>query len=195
MNYCSDCGGAIRLAIPPDDNLERHICERCERIHYRNPKLIVGCLPVFEEAILLCRRAIEPRAGFWTLPSGFMENEESLEEGGLRETREEAGVHPEILRLHTVFSLPHISQVYMLFLARVTRPDVDPGPESLEARFFAPDRIPWAELAFRPIEFCLQRYLGNPHATEVHRGTYERKPGDPWILSAPPGSGPPTSSR
>jgi ADP-ribose pyrophosphatase YjhB (NUDIX family) len=183
MNFCSACGSdRIELRIPPDDNRPRHVCLACDRIHYRNPTVVVGTLPVWEDRILLCRRAIEPRLGYWTLPAGFLENGETLEEGALRETEEEAGAAVTVDRLHTAFSLPLVNQIYLLYLAPMTEPGVNPGPESIEARLFAQEEIPWWDLAFRAVEFCLREYLAHPDTQRVHRGSYARKPGDPWIL-------------
>jgi ADP-ribose pyrophosphatase YjhB (NUDIX family) len=117
------------LGIPPDDNRERYICDACGSIHYQNPNIIAGCLPRWENKILLCKRAIAPQKGYWTVPAGFLENEETVEEGALRETREEANADVEIVRLLTVSSIPHINQVYMFFLANLKNLDFYPGPE------------------------------------------------------------------
>ncbi len=161
MKYCNHCGGDLDWKIPDGDNLPRYICRTCSHIHYSNPRIIVGCLPVWREdgTVLLCRRSIEPRYGYWTLPSGFMENGETVEQGGLRETREEANAEVEIRNLHAVYSIPHISQVYMLFLADLKNLNFSAGPESLEVRLFAEDEIPWEDLAFSSVRFSLERYF------------------------------------
>ncbi|MFT5561245.1 MAG: ADP-ribose pyrophosphatase YjhB (NUDIX family), partial [Litorivivens sp.] len=117
MNYCSQCGKTVEHLIPEGDNRRRFVCVSCDHIHYQNPRIIAGCLPVFENQVLLCRRAIEPRKGYWTLPAGFLENGETTSDGALRETVEEANAEVDIQNLYTVFSLPHISQVYMFFRA------------------------------------------------------------------------------
>ena len=113
MKYCSQCGEPVSRKIPPGDNLPRFICDSCKTIHYQNPRVIAGCLPFFEDRVLLCRRAIEPREGYWTLPAGFLENGETTADGALRETREEANADVEVVDLYTLFSRPHISQIYM----------------------------------------------------------------------------------
>jgi ADP-ribose pyrophosphatase YjhB (NUDIX family) len=160
--FCSQCGSAqIVNRIPDGDDHPRDVCGACGHIHYFNPKIVVGALPIWEEKILLCKRAIEPRYGKWTLPAGFMEEQETLEEGALRETLEEAGARIVLTGLYTVISLPDISQVYMLYRANLSDLDFAPGRESLEARLFAADEIPWDELAFRTISLTLKHYLAD----------------------------------
>ncbi|MCB1305795.1 MAG: NUDIX hydrolase [Leptospiraceae bacterium] len=156
MKYCSYCGSKLDFRVPEGDNLPRHICNECGTIHYMNPRLIVGCVPVWEDRVLLCKRAIEPRHGFWTIPAGFMENGELVEEGAMRETREEANAEVDIQSVHTVYSIPHINQVYMFFLAKLKNLDFSPGVESLETRLFSEEEIPWDELAFSSVKFCLE---------------------------------------
>ena len=121
MNFCNNCGARVERLIPPGDNLPRFVCARCGTIHYENPKIVVGCIPEWEKGILLCRRAIEPRHGLWTVPAGFMENGETTAQGALRETLEEANARVEMLGLYALFNIPHINQVYMLFRARPAR--------------------------------------------------------------------------
>lgn len=159
MNFCSHCGGPVRLEVPAGDNRPRHVCERCGAIHYHNPKVVVGCIPEWEDSILLCRRAIEPKYGLWTLPAGFMENGETTAEGAARETLEEAGARVEILGLYSMISLPDINQVYLLFRARILHPDFVHGEESLEAGLFLEQEIPWQEMAFRTVRHTLERYF------------------------------------
>ena len=155
MKFCSHCGSStLRFRIPEGDALPRHVCEVCGTIHYVNPKIVVGCLPEWQDRILLCKRAIEPRLGLWTLPAGFLENGETLVAGALRETLEEANARVEIGELYTVISLPHISQVYMMFRARLLDLDFGPGTESLEVRLLRED-----ELAFRTIGRTLRNYF------------------------------------
>ncbi len=177
--YCSQCGGPVHDRVPDGDDRPRATCPACGFIHYINPKIVVGCLPVHQERILLCRRAIEPRHGYWTLPSGYMENGESAEEGAARETWEEAGIRVRNLSLHTLYSIPHVDQVYLLFLAEQTGDAVPPGPETSEIRYFAPGDLPWDELAFRAVGFCLENY--------VRDGTAGPRPytnaGHPWELT------------
>ncbi|GMR06883.1 MAG: NUDIX hydrolase [Gammaproteobacteria bacterium] len=159
MNYCQNCGSAVNLSIPDGDNRVRYVCTHCGYIHYQNPKIVAGCLPVWENRVLLCKRAIEPRQGYWTLPAGFMENEETLEQAAARESIEEANASLENLRLYTVISLPHISQVYMMFLADLIDTEFHPGEESLETKLFAEEDIPWDTLAFKTIYFTLERFF------------------------------------
>ena len=174
MKFCNVCGAQVTLRIPEGDSHERHVCGSCDTIHYLNPKIIVGCLPVWEEKILLCKRAIEPRYGKWTLPSGFMENGETAEEGAMRETEEEARAQVEIERIHTIYSLPQVGQVYLLYLSRLKNLEFSSGPESLEVRLFAEDEIPWNEIAFSAIKFCMKRYFENRDSQEVFSGSYVR---------------------
>ncbi len=173
MNYCSHCGTPVRLGIPPDDNRERYICDACGSIHYQNPNIIAGCLPRWENKILLCKRAIAPQKGYWTVPAGFLENEETVEEGALRETREEANADVEIVRLLTVSSIPHINQVYMFFLANLKNLDFYPGPESLELQLCREDEINWNNLAFSSVEYALKKYFLDPHNLQVHCNTLQ----------------------
>lgn len=161
MKYCSNCGATVAFRIPPGDSLPRHVCEQCGTIHYQNPKLVVGALAEWGDRILLCRRAIEPRHGMWTLPAGFMENGETLEQAAARETLEEACARVDNLRLYTLFDLPHISQVYMLFLAELRDLDFAAGEESLEVRLFQQHEIPWSELAFPTIGRTLECYFAD----------------------------------
>lgn len=158
MKYCSDCGAPVQLVVPNGDNMPRHVCRDCGTIHYQNPKIVVGCIPEWEERILLCKRAIEPRHGLWTLPAGFMENAETLQQGAARETLEEAHARVEVGRLYALFNLPHINQVYMLFRARLLDLDFGPGAESLEVDLYEESRIPWGQIAFPVIEESLRLY-------------------------------------
>lgn len=159
MNFCSHCGSPVRVEIPPGDNRPRHVCTNCGAIHYHNPKMVVGCITEWEDKILLCRRAIEPKHGYWTLPGGFMENGETTAEGAARETLEEAGARVDVLDLYSMTSLPDINQVYLLFRARLLHLDFAPGEESLEAGLFTEAEIPWSQLAFRTIEHTLRMYF------------------------------------
>ena len=161
MQFCSACGKGITIRVPGGDNRQRAVCDGCGMIHYQNPKIVTGCLPVFEDRVLLCKRAIEPRAGLWTLPAGFMENGESAEEGALRETMEEACAAVQIDNLYTVFSLPHISQVYMFFLARLPEPVFEAGEESLAVDLFDESQIPWEQLAFPVVTDTLKHFFAD----------------------------------
>jgi ADP-ribose pyrophosphatase YjhB (NUDIX family) len=166
MKFCSHCGAPVRLGIPQNDDRPRHICDACGTIHYLNPKLIAGCIPVWGGQVLLCRRAIEPRLGFWTLPAGFMELGENLPQAARREAWEEATVDVEIDQLYSLFSLPHISQVYVFFRARMVEARHAPGYESLETRLFSQEEIPWDELAFESVRRALQYFFADRESGE-----------------------------
>lgn len=161
MKFCPACGAAVELRIPADDNRARHICTACGTIHYQNPRMVIGAIPIWEDKVLLCRRAIEPRYGLWTLPGGFMENGESTGDAAIRETLEEACARIEIIDLYSMYSLPYINQVHMLFRATLLDLDFGPGQESLEVRLFSEDQIPWDELAFRPVRYSLEHYFND----------------------------------
>lgn len=160
--YCIQCGSnRIVQRIPEGDDHLRDVCKACGLIHYFNPKIVVGALPVWQRKVMLCRRAIEPRYGKWTLPAGFMEEHETLEDGAARETLEEAGARINIDGLYTVISLPDISQVYMLYRAQLADLDFAAGTESLEVALFDEEQIPWDELAFRTITSTLRHYFND----------------------------------
>jgi len=161
MNFCSHCGHAVEQRIPEGDSRLRHVCPDCQTIHYQNPRIIAGCLPVWDGKVLLCRRAIEPRYGFWTLPAGFMENGETIAEGAARETWEEAEANVSDLRLYTIFNIPYINQVYMLHRGELVEGRYGVGVESLECRLFTEDEIPWDELAFPSIRKTLRHYFAD----------------------------------
>ena len=161
INFCCTCGAPIRIFIPPGDSLPRHVCTQCGTIHYRNPRLVVGALPVWEDRVLLCRRAIEPRRGFWTLPAGFMENEETLAQAAMRETREEANARIELADLFTLISVPHISQVHAIYRARLIDLDFSAGSETLEVALFEEREVPWESIAFRTIALTLDHYFSD----------------------------------
>lgn len=167
MNYCSHCGARTEVRIPDGDNRARHCCPECGTIHYQNPKIVAGCLAECDDRILLCRRGIEPRHGLWTLPAGYMENGESVEQAAARETWEEARARVEIGPLLAMYSIPHIAQVYMLFRARLPEPDFAPGPESLDVRLFTRDEVPWDELAFPVIDRTLRGYFQSSDTLQV----------------------------
>jgi ADP-ribose pyrophosphatase YjhB (NUDIX family) len=159
IKFCSQCGSEVVHRVPPGDSLVRAVCDRCGHIQYQNPKIVVGCLPVYGERILMCKRAIEPRYGLWTLPAGFMEENESTSEGAAREAMEEANAKVEINDLYTVYSIPHISQVYMMFLAKLLDPEVSPGEESIEVKLVSEAEIPWDQLAFTMVRRTLEHFL------------------------------------
>jgi ADP-ribose pyrophosphatase YjhB (NUDIX family) len=173
MKFCPSCGAPVAYTVPAGDTLPRHVCTACNRIHYQNPRIVVGCIPELEGRILLCRRAIEPRYGLWTLPAGFLENGETLEQGAARETLEEARAEVEIEDLFTVYNLPHVNQVYVMFRARLLAPEFSAGAESLDVRLFSESQVPWQELAFATIRGTLMHYFDdrNANAFRVHVGT------------------------
>lgn len=148
----------FELATPEGEDRERQVCQTCGFINYVNPKIVVGSVIVHEDKFVLCRRAIHPRKGFWTLPAGFMEEHETVEAGAAREAMEEACAKIEIDGLLAVYSVPHISQVHMMFRARLLAPEIAAGPESLEVGLFAWDEIPWSELAFPSAKWALDHY-------------------------------------
>ncbi len=155
---CQHCSTNIIKKIPEGDTHERLICGKCETILYNNPKIVAGILPVFEDKLLICKRNIEPRKNYWTIPSGFMEINETLKEAALREAKEEAGIDPVIDHLHTIYDLPHIGQVYFLFKAFCETPDHTPGIETIESKWITLDKIPWDDLAFSSVKFGLEHF-------------------------------------
>lgn len=162
MKYCSECSAPVELSLPQDDHRERHVCTVCGTIHYQNPKIIAGAIPEWTDGrILLCRRAIEPRSGLWTLPAGFMENGETTSQAAARETLEEANARIEVLGLYAMYNLPYINQVQLLFRAKLLDLDFSPGVESLEVALFGENEIPWDTLAFRPIRFSLENFFSD----------------------------------
>jgi len=183
MNYCSTCGARVELRVPPGDSVPRHVCTNCGTIHYENPKMVVGCIPEWENSILLCRRAIEPRIGLWTVPAGFMENGETTAEGAMRETLEEANAKVEILGLYALFNIPHINQVYMLFRARLLDLDFSAGAETLETELFEEERIPWDQIAFVTVRRTLKHYFNDRRAGEFHFHMGTVKPGEKAVES------------
>ncbi len=159
MNFCTQCGARLEFRVPPGDHLARHVCDACGTIHYQNPRLVVGCVPEHAGSILLCRRAIEPRRGYWTVPAGFMENGETLQQAAARETREEALAEVEVGSLLSVVHVLHAQQVHVFFRATLSQAQFGSGSESLEVELVRPEDIPWPELAFPSTEFTLRRWL------------------------------------
>lgn len=181
MNFCSACGHRVELTVPAGDNRPRHCCPSCGAIHYENPKMVLGTVPVWEDGrVLLCRRAIEPRYGYWTLPAGFMENGETTGEGATRETMEEAGARIELQPLFSMLDVPHVQQVHLFYRARLLDLDFAPGPESLEVRLFEEHEVPWQDLAFRTVAQTLRWFFEDRvnGGFEVHTGAiaYPPKP-------------------
>jgi len=185
MNYCPECGGPVARQVPSGDDRPRDVCTSCHRIHYQNPKLVVGALPEWRDRILLCRRAIAPRADYWTLPAGYLENGETAAEGAQRETREEAGAHVTDLAPFGLFDLPHVNQIYLMFRGRLTSPALAPGPESHAAALFTEAEIPWNRLAFTVIEDTLKCYFADRTRGRFTLHTGRIAPGR-WVDRAPP---------
>ncbi|WP_051789539.1 NUDIX hydrolase [Endozoicomonas montiporae] len=161
MKYCSHCGARVRQEIPNGDNRPRDVCGECGMIHYQNPRVVAGCLPVYDNKVLLCRRAIEPRKGLWTLPGGFLELGETIEQGAIRETFEEAGAEVTVTQLYTLFNVLHVGQLSLFFLAEMDVPVFSAGVESLEVQLFGEQDIPWDELAFTTIRLTLEYYFSD----------------------------------
>ena len=159
MNFCSNCAARVALRIPDGDNLPRFVCEACGTIHYQNPKLVVGCVPEYDGRIVICRRAIEPRRGYWTVPAGFMENCETLQQAAARESREEALIDVEIGSLLAVVHVLYAQQVHVFFRGRMRSASYGAGVESLEVELVRAEDIPWPDIAFPSTEYSLRRYL------------------------------------
>ena len=176
MKFCSQCGAPVARRIPEGDTLPRFVCGACHAIHYQNPRMVVGCIVEWEDQVLLCRRGIEPRYGLWTVPAGYMENGETTLQGALRETLEEANARVEIGPLYALYNIPHISQVYLLFRARLLDSKFHAGAETLEARLFAEREIPWDQLAFATVRNTLTHYYNDRRHGEYkfHMGTIEQ---------------------
>jgi ADP-ribose pyrophosphatase YjhB (NUDIX family) len=176
MNFCSNCGQRVVLKVPEGDFLPRHVCDACGTIHYLNPKIVVGSVPEYQGRILLCKRGIEPRLGFWTIPAGFMENDETLEAGAAREAREEARIDVEIGSLLLLANVVSARQVHVFFRSRMRGPDFGTTHESLEVKLVDERDIPWDDLAFPSTEAALRAYVADRaagverhHVAEMHR--------------------------
>jgi ADP-ribose pyrophosphatase YjhB (NUDIX family) len=172
MKFCSECATAVVIEIPADDTRERHVCPSCKTIHYQNPKLVVGSIPVWEQhgelKILLCKRAIEPRYGYWTLPAGFMENAETTTEAAQRETEEEAGANIALHELFSMLNVPRVNQVHLFYRATLLDLDYLAGIESLEVRLFNEQEIPWNDIAFPTVSHTLKCFFED--AAKVKQG-------------------------
>ncbi len=179
MKFCSSCGSAeITLTIPKGDNRLRFICLSCEEIFYHNPKIVAGCIAEWQGKVLMCKRAIEPRYGKWTLPAGFMENEETMHAAAARETYEEATAKVSDMSLYTMYNLPHINQVYVMFRAKLVNGEASPGIESLEVALIEEKDIPWSEIAFPVIRESLELYFEDKrnNSFTLHYGDMHKLP-------------------
>lgn len=175
MKYCNECGGALSHRIPEGDTLTRHICTQCGHIHYLNPKVITGSIPVWKDQVLLCKRAIEPRLGYWTLPAGFLEIGETAAEGAARETMEEARARVELGPLFTFINVTYIGQIYTFYQATLLDLDFGPGPESLEVELFKEEQIPWSDLAFPTVKLTLENFFDDRRAGRFEMHTHDLK--------------------
>ena len=175
MNFCNRCGAKVSLKVPDGEHVPRHVCDACGAIHYLNPKIVVGCVPEHEDGrILMCLRAIEPRRGFWTVPGGFMEIGETLEQGAARETWEEALAKVDIGSLLAVVNVLRVHQVHVFFRARLIGSEFGVGEESLESTLYEERNIPWDQIAFPSTEFALRKFLDDraKGSADVHITRY-----------------------
>ncbi len=176
--FCSVCGQPVARRVPDGDTRDRDCCDHCGTIHYVNPRPVVGTIPVWQDQVLLCKRAIEPRLGYWTLPAGFMEIGETTGQGALRETMEEAGARVALGPLYTMIDVPHAEQVHIFYRAELLDLDFAAGTESLEVRLFTEAQIPWADLAFRTVSTTLELFFADrargdfgTHTREILHGS------------------------
>ena len=161
MKFCPSCASPLAKRVPPGDSLPRYLCDACGSIHYENPRLVVGCVPEWDGRILLCRRAIEPRYGYWTLPAGFMENGETTAQGAARETLEEAGARVELASPFSMISVPYVNQVHLFYRARLLDLEFKPGDESLEVSLVEEAQVPWKDIAFRTVGLTLKHWFAD----------------------------------
>lgn len=165
IKHCKNCGAAVVYRVPDDgDTKDRAICPACHTVHYENPLNVVGTVPYWGDKVLLCKRNIEPRWGKWTLPAGFMELNETVAEGAARETVEESGAQFELEGFFSLLNVARVGQVHMFYRARLISDTFSPGFETIEARLFAEDEIPWDEIAFRTVKETLERYFSDRRA-------------------------------
>ncbi len=158
IKFCTACGSPTQLRVPLDDDHKRAVCTQCEQVHYTNPKVVVGCIPEWDGKILLCKRNIEPRKGFWTLPAGYLENGESVQDGAIRETREETRAEAKIIEPYRMFNIVMVNQIYLMFRAKLLSDQFGPTTESIEVRLFDEEEIPWDDIAFKSIYQTMRHY-------------------------------------
>jgi ADP-ribose/FAD diphosphatase len=184
MAFCSRCGQATERRVPANEDRERDVCCACGVIHYQNPRMVVGCIVEHDGRVLMCRRAIEPRRGLWTLPAGFLELGESAIEGAVRETFEEARARVRVVAPYAHFDVPHIGQAYILYRAELSEPGFGPGPESLDVELFALDQVPWTEIAFPVVRLSLELLQEDLAARcyRTHQGRLIREPDAPAFV-------------
>lgn len=178
MKFCPNCASPLTLTIPAGDNRPRYVCPSCMAIHYQNPRIVTGTVCTWNDRILLCKRAIAPRYGYWTLPAGFMEIGETVADGAVRETTEEAGAVVELQGLYSMIDVVHAEQVHVFYRAQMAGPELDPGPESLEAALFDEDDIPWDQLAFRTVISTLRWFVADRRkgSFELHTDSIDHPP-------------------
>ncbi|MGD9212529.1 MAG: NUDIX hydrolase [Desulfobacteraceae bacterium] len=182
VKFCSNCGEKVKERIPEGDDRPRKMCDACGMVYYENPKMVVGCIAEWEDKILMCRRAIAPQIGKWTLPAGYLESAETVAAGAMRETEEEARAKVEIIEPFALYNLAFVDQIYFMFRARLLNLDFGPGPESLEVVLMDEAEIPWDNIAFEVIHKVLQRYFQDRSKGEfnffmgdIRRGLYCKK--------------------
>ena len=183
MKFCSNCANPIKFGAVEGEHIPRFHCEACGVIHYINPKVIVGCLPVWEDKVMLCKRGIEPQHGLWNIPGGFMENDETTEEGAVREMFEETNAQVRVIGLHTVFNVLPVNQVHLHYLVEMVDLNYSLTPESIDIQLFREAEIPWHDIAFASSRFALKRYFADKknNTTQLHTGTLREKEGK-WII-------------
>ncbi len=168
IKFCSACGSPTEEKIPLDDDHARSVCTNCGQIHYINPKMVVGCIPELDGKILLCKRNIEPQKGKWTLPAGFLEDKESVQDGAMRETKEETRANVDLIGPYRMFNITFVSQIYFMFRAKLRSKDFGPTTESIDVRLFDEKDIPWEDIAFRVIKQTLEHYFEDRKNSETY---------------------------
>jgi ADP-ribose pyrophosphatase YjhB (NUDIX family) len=183
MKFCSNCAYPISFNLVEGEHIPRFHCTSCGVIHYVNPKIIVGCLPIWEDKVMLCKRGIEPQYGLWNIPGGFMENEETTEEGAVREMFEETKGAVNVIGLHTVFNVVPVNQVHLHFLVEMKDLNFSLTPESIDIQLFKEEDIPWQDIAFASTKFALRKYFEDRknNTRNTHTGSLLQKEGK-WFI-------------
>ena len=176
MNFCSNCGQKVQFGNIADDHLPRFHCLDCGTIHYQNPRVIVGCIPIWEDKVMLCKRGIEPQKGLWNLPGGFMENNENVEDGATREMLEETHGRVRIIGLQSVYTVLQVNQVHLHFLAEMLDLKYATTLESTDIQLFTEENLPWSDVAFASNRFALQKYFEDRRMglQRTHRGFLQK---------------------